>query len=69
MNPWQPIETAPKDGTSVDLWTTDGRLVECYWATDPKAGWYSFDLSHGCGGLLDEDGITATHWAPVVEPE
>jgi hypothetical protein len=29
---WQPIETAPKDGTLVDIWVTGkGRYTDCRW--------------------------------------
>jgi hypothetical protein len=41
---WQPIETAPKDGTWVDLWVkpdpmlaSPHRIVWCYWGTLDKA--------------------------------
>ena len=28
---WQPIETAPRDGSTVDLWTNYGRRTNCKW--------------------------------------
>lgn len=40
---WKPIESAPKDGTVIDLWSTEfGRQPDCYWGK----------RSHCCG----EDG-------------
>lgn len=42
MTKWNPISTAPKDGTKIDLWVIDGkekyRLSQCRWdfATDSK---------------------------------
>lgn len=61
---WQPIETAPKDRTTVDLWAkcwdsdTDTfewqRFCDCRWSGD---GWY---------GLAA--GFFATHWQPLPAP-
>ena len=60
---WQPIETAPKDGSTIVLggygWTRRG-----YWAIDNFIGngqptWSSED-GHGCGEV--------THWMPLPEP-
>lgn len=31
---WQPIETAPKDGTIIDLWVDGERLPDCYWGEE-----------------------------------
>ncbi len=64
-SPWQPIETAPRDGTSVDLWIESGR------------GGYR--LENHCfinGSWRDENGLpfgnpvtsSATHWMPLPEP-
>jgi hypothetical protein len=57
---WQPIETAPKDGTAVDLWK-GVRLTDCYWCSLPYAG----DIPWGwtCQSL---GRITnPTHWMPL----
>lgn len=67
---WQPIETAPKDGTKVDLWvkhidTPDHRecdmvMVDGVWR-------------RSCGKVLMsrlEDVLTPTHWMlPPAPPE
>ena len=34
---WQPIDTAPKDGTKVDLWCDGERLTDCVWR-EPEYG-------------------------------
>jgi hypothetical protein len=71
---WQPIATAPKDGTLVDLWveTTinwrpDGeqfRYIDCFW-TD--AGWVEIDF-HGDVTPVESQHHTATHWMSPPEP-
>jgi hypothetical protein len=53
---WQPIDTAPRDGTVIDVWhPTYGRLVDQWW--DSEDGWFSFH---------DDDG--PTHWMHLPEP-
>ncbi len=64
---WQPIESAPKDGTEVDLWVeTPGgmqfRKPDCHfhvgewltWGGDPEIGWLTVENN--------DDGTAATHW-------
>lgn len=56
---WQPIETAPKDGTIVDLLTKDGvRVTDEWWKEDDGEGFWS------C--LLPDDEFT--HWMPLPAP-
>jgi hypothetical protein len=69
---WQRIETAPKDGTRVDLWCINHltydkrgqRVVNVAWGTvtdwtrREHEGW-----QHGRGEDLEP-----THWMPIPEP-
>lgn len=61
---WQPIETAPKDGTSILLYTAYG-VVEGFW------GWSewqqtvicsNYDMSSTCFECQP------THWMPLPNP-
>lgn len=72
-NSWQPIETAPKDDTRVDLWRpwirSDGRVYGGERCTNmrrvelaPDNIFYSPDYS-GPSCVRD-----ATHWMPIPEP-
>lgn len=66
MSGWQPIETAPKDGTVVDLWAhwPEGdewrRSADAMWDADMgdwRAGQYSFNQYVYAP--------TVTHWMPL----
>ena len=73
MSEWQPIETAPKDGTAilasgVNLGTGPGRhYAVCSWehCAEPRpedwSGWYETD---GDGGPYP----WLTHWMPLPAP-
>ncbi len=66
---WRPIDTAPKDGTNIDLWVVnqDGegwRIADAYWVhdreRDPYApskgkrdGWFAPDREYGDPGWAD----------------
>jgi hypothetical protein len=75
-NAWRPIETAPKDGTEVDLygsWRNQdgsiyrGRFPSCEWGELASGGqaW----LYDGIG-LVEHSANQAriTHWMPLPEP-
>lgn len=53
---WQPIETAPKDGTIIDLWHKKvGRVTETWWDTD-------------CWVTTLERDDKYSHWMHMPEP-
>lgn len=76
MSDWQPIQTAPKDGTWVDLWAVDWndngkRIPNCIW--DDK--WLTFIFPDYFPALDDcvdvfvkDDEYVPTHWMPIPEP-
>ena len=64
---WQPIETAPKDGTNVSLWSSGfygichwsppGTISEDgFWCYTPRVEWAILELK------------SPTHWMPLPEP-
>lgn len=54
---WQPIETAPKDGTLIDVFVTGhGRVCDVYWSFNTKA-WQNDRVWY----------IRASHWMPRPE--
>ena len=63
---WHPIETAPKDGTVIDLWFVNGfRIPNCQWNLVSNS-WAYYSLN-GQWTALDVDGAETelTHWRPV----
>ena len=67
MSDWQPIESAPKDGTRVLLWT--GNLsalptgTEMVWSA--TVGWWDREMSHQ---WIHGSGVDPTHWMPLPAP-
>ena len=69
QNPWMPIETAPRDGTDVDLWVVGNngkgwRQAEAYWIN----GWRAENMAYLDPGPVEVDGNVATHWMPHPTP-
>ena len=61
---WQPIETAPRDGSWVLVWSPAHAPIEAYWfkGENPiETGWYDHD-----DGIRPP--ILPTMWRPRVEP-
>ena len=59
---WLPIETAPKDGTCVDLWCAEMLRLTNF-------RWYDEDNSwQNQWGELFKSLITPTHWMPIPAP-
>lgn len=62
---WQPIESAPRDGTDIDLWANGQRVTDCHWHCGQWLSWHS--------SSVDEEPTweaikNATHWMPLPAP-
>jgi hypothetical protein len=65
VSEWQPIETAPKDGTHVVLLVPGCRSVAVV------GHWFDFgQVVHGVTGFWEASAtqIAPTHWMPLPEP-
>lgn len=73
-NGWLPIETAPKDGTKIDLWArlegTDifERVTDCSW--QEMADWTGAEYMGWDGLWIHRHRVFTgpTHWRPLPEP-
>lgn len=76
---WQPIETAPKDGTRIIVYATDYSesgvhggidgpwIGEVFW----QEGWYTKKIGGWMIANCDEEYgcfVIASHWMPLPEP-
>lgn len=66
MSEWQPIETAPKDGSTFLVWDSYyGTRIGRYFRRADHDDWLSYmDASGGSS----KGGMRATHWKPLPEP-
>ena len=72
MTDWQPIETVPKNGTTVDLFGTRNwvptRFPNAVWREDCRGGQElgSFSWHHPSRDMYGT--FKYTHWMPEPEP-
>lgn len=67
MSEWQPIETAPRDGTLVLLWWDGDFAPVGFW----QDGWvYTMTQARNLDGAVIDIllGYEPTHWMPLPEP-
>ena len=64
MSAWQPIETAPKDGTSILVYGPDIRqpfyMDVCAWPPNWEGKWPVAYMAYAAG--------EPTHWMPLPQP-
>jgi hypothetical protein len=67
---WQPIETAPKDGTRVLVYSNDKRQAVAYCDLINMGGFYDEPIRvwNVNGWLSGDTGFIPTHWMPLPEP-
>ena len=75
MSEWQPIETAPRDGTPVllwDLWSPWKELpcnvVVARWFINEKFTYWQLVDSATADEYPGNNAIDPTHWMPLPEP-
>ena len=73
MTDWQPIETAPKNGTIIDVWLGDcdesDRKFYCSGETRRSPGWaWANNKWRPWGGLNSATFVKPTHWMPLPDP-
>jgi hypothetical protein len=70
---WQPIDSAPKDGSLVDLWWEGVRFVDCFWMNyNPSfptrtVGWICAKTP-GTPFSLSDIKAEPSHWMIVGPP-
>lgn len=66
---WQPIETAPRDGTRVLLWLKDeGCALIGMWTSDPCDGEFMWWLPEWDERQTDDGMHWITHWHILPPP-
>jgi len=68
MSEWQPIDTAPKDGTHFLVWEPDAapNIAVAYYVS--LEGMTFFAYADDVLSDAMPDGPEATHWQPLLQP-
>jgi hypothetical protein len=67
MDGWQPIETAPKDGSWFDAWDGATRLCWVQWSDNDDCGHFRQRCAEADDTFRVHD---LTHWIPIpADPE
>ena len=64
MSKWQPIETAPTDGTRILVWEGFYECVELVWWRWKQTG----EEAYGTWTTNGISGYNPTHWMPLPDP-
>jgi hypothetical protein len=62
MSEWQPIETAPRDGTWIIVLMGNGQVWKASWGRDRR------NEMHWCTDVLSLARCRVTHWMPLPDP-
>jgi hypothetical protein len=65
---WRPIESAPKDGTPVDLWVDGRRWTNMEWNSTSPCNPYGAWKPEGASWEEELSCLNPTHWMPLPEP-
>lgn len=69
MSTWLPIETAPRDGTLIDLWVDGRRLPDCkWWTSDFEDDWSEWRQQYAEADSFFPISGDPTHWMPRPAP-
>ena len=77
MSDWQPIETAPKDGTKILVGRDGHQTTTGVWVEDKgrtlvpdlnEPYWEKFDHSWWDVVFSEDEWFSPTHWMPLPEP-
>ena len=66
---WQPIETAPRDGTPIRLRSPSYAPAQPLWWDKKKRRWatWTFAVARRIEGWWDEEEEAPTHWMPIPD--